>query len=201
MAAQWTAKGVAAAEQLDDAAALGQALSMHGNELRKNGHPGALAILERATITSPLGVGRGAAAALLARAAATAGDAVRFASAVTRCQDLIQRHGSAGSLLHPFSCREIQLRGLLDLGEHTRAIKPAQDSPAEGAPSPQWKIIEGITFAAVLLDAGDHGQAENLLLAAIDAASGLGRPTRSSALSESLANMGTRTFTNTPAPH
>ena len=172
VAAQWTAKGVAAAEQLDDAAALGQALSMHGNELRKNGHPGALAILERATITSPLGVGRGAAAALLARAAATAGDAVRFASAVTRCQDLIQRHGSAGSLLHPFSCREIQLRGLLDLGEHTRAIKLAQDSPAEGAPSPQWKIIEGITFAAVLLDAGDHGQAENLLLAAIDAASG-----------------------------
>jgi len=171
VAAQWTAKGVAAAEQLDDAAALGHALSMHGNELRKNGHPGALATLECATITAPPGAGRGAAAALLARASATAGDTARFASAVTRCQDLIQRHGSAGSLLHPFTCREIQLRGLLDLGEHTRAVKLAQDSPAEAAPSPQWEIIEGITFAAVLLSAGDHGQAENLLFTAIDAAS------------------------------
>ena len=143
VAAQWTAKGVAAAEQLDDADALSHALAMHGNELRKNGHPGALVTLERATITAPPGTSRGAAAALLARAAATAGDTARFASAVSRCQDLIQRHGSAGSLLHPFTCREIQLRGLLDLGEHMRAIKLAQDSPAEAAPSPQWEIIEG----------------------------------------------------------
>jgi hypothetical protein len=53
VAAQWTAKGVAATEQLDDPAALGHALAMHGNELRKNGHPSALTTLERAAVTGP----------------------------------------------------------------------------------------------------------------------------------------------------
>lgn len=172
VAAQWTAKGVAAAEQLDDPAALGHALAMHGNELRKSGHPAALATLERATTTAPPGASRGAAAALLARAAATAGDVSRFGSAITQCQDLIQHHGPAGSLLHPFTCREVQLRGLLDLGEHTRAIRLARDSQAEAAPSPQWKIIERITFAAVLLGAGDQNRADELLRTAIDAANG-----------------------------
>jgi transcriptional regulator with XRE-family HTH domain len=172
VAAQWTAKGVAAAEQLDDTADLAHALAMHGNELRKSASPGAVATLERAARTAPPGVGRGEAAALLARAAATAGDTARFASAVTRCQDLIQRHGPAGSLLHSFTCREIQLRGLLDLGETTRAIRFARDSPAGGAPSPQWEIIERITLAAVLLAAGDQSQAGDLLLTAIDAATG-----------------------------
>jgi transcriptional regulator with XRE-family HTH domain len=37
VAAQWTAKGVAAAEQLDDPPLLGHALAMHGNELRRTG--------------------------------------------------------------------------------------------------------------------------------------------------------------------
>ena len=171
VAAQWTAKGVAATEQLDDPAALRHALAMHGNELRKNGHPSALTTLERAALTGSPGASCGPAAALLARAAATSGDSARFTSAVTRCQDLIQRHGATGLLLHPFSCREIQLRGLLDLGEHTRAINLAQDSPAEAAPSPQWKIIWQITFATALLHAGDHDQAGDLLLNAIDAAS------------------------------
>lgn len=73
VAAQWTAKGVAATEQLDDPAALGHALAMHGNELRKNGHPSALTTLERAAGTGPVGAGSGAAAALLARAAASSG--------------------------------------------------------------------------------------------------------------------------------
>jgi transcriptional regulator with XRE-family HTH domain len=170
VAAQWTAKGVAAAEQLDEPAFLAHALAMHGNELRKNRHPAALGTLERAAAIAPAGVGRGAAAALLARAAATAGDAARFSTALTRCQDLMQRFGLAGSLLHPFTCREIRLRGLLDLGERTRASKLAEDSPAEAAPSPQWEVIEWITFAAIQLDAGDHGRAADVLLTAIDVA-------------------------------
>ena len=172
VAAQWTAKGVAATEQLDDPAALGHALAMHGNELRKNEHPSALATLERAAHMGPVGAGSSAAAALLARAAATTGDSARFTSAVARCQDLIQRNGPAGSLLHPFSRWEIQLRGLLDLGEYTGAIKLAQDTPAEAPPSPQWEIIGQITLAAVLLHAGDYSQAGDLLVIAIDTASG-----------------------------
>jgi hypothetical protein len=45
---------------------------MHGNELRKNGQPAGLDILERAVTTAAPGPGRGAAVALLARAAASA---------------------------------------------------------------------------------------------------------------------------------
>jgi hypothetical protein len=134
VAAQWTAKGVAAAEQLDDPAFLAHALARHGNELRMNQHPGAVDALERAAAIAPAGAGRGTAAALLARAAASAGDAARFNSAVRRCQDLMQRFGWAGSLLHPSAFREIRLRGLLDLGERTRASKLAEDSPDEASP-------------------------------------------------------------------
>ncbi|HUY51793.1 MAG TPA: helix-turn-helix domain-containing protein [Streptosporangiaceae bacterium] len=170
VATQWTAKGVAAAEQLDDPAALAEALAMHGNELRKNGQPGTLASLERAVATVGTGPGRGAALALLARASATVGDAARFTSAITSCQDLIQRHGPAGPLLHPFTLREIQLRGLLDLGDPARAVTLAQTTPAAAAPAPQWEVIEQITSASVLLSAGDRGQAEALLHASIDTA-------------------------------
>lgn len=170
VAAQWTAKGVAAAEQVGDAFFLAHALAMHGNELRKNRHPGALDTLERAVTTAPAEAGRGVAAALVARAAASAGDAARFGSALRRCQDVMQRLGSAGSLLHPFALREIRLRGLLDLGEHLQASKLAEDIWDEAAPSPQWEVIEWITFAAIQLDAGDHKQAAEVLLTAIDAA-------------------------------
>ena len=127
MAAQWTAKGVAAAGQLGDSAALAHALAMHGNELRKSGQPGALDVLERAVTTAAPSPGRGAALALLARAAASGGDAARFSAAVTSCQDLIQRHGPAGPLSCPFTVREIQLRitrshGHQDLHQHARTV-------------------------------------------------------------------------------
>nr|MDQ2876154.1 helix-turn-helix domain-containing protein [Actinomycetota bacterium] len=41
LAVRWTGKGLAAARRLDDPATLTWALAMHGNELRKNGRPGA----------------------------------------------------------------------------------------------------------------------------------------------------------------
>jgi hypothetical protein len=47
---------------------------VHGNGLRKNGPPAGLDILERAVTTTAPGPGRGAAVALLARAAASADD-------------------------------------------------------------------------------------------------------------------------------
>jgi hypothetical protein len=50
----------------NDPAFLAHALAMHGNELRKNQHPGAVDALERAAATAPAGAGRGTAAALLA---------------------------------------------------------------------------------------------------------------------------------------
>lgn len=166
VAAQWTAKGVAAAEQLGDSAALAHALAMHGNELRKSGQPSALDALERAITTAGPSPRRGAALALLARAAASAGDARRFTVAITSCHDLIQRHGPAGPLSCPFTVREIQLRGLLDLGSPARAITLAEATPSGPAPAPQWEIIERITIAGVLLSAGDEDQAETLLYSA-----------------------------------
>lgn len=170
IAVQWTAKGVAAAEQLAEPAALAQALAMHGNELRKNRQPAALPTIERAVATAAPGPPRGSALALLARAAASAGDAARFHAAAAGLEDLIQRHGPAGPLFHPFTRREIQLRGLLDLGEYTRAAALAQTPPAAPAPVPQWQVIERITFADVLLHTGDRDQAETVLLEAISAA-------------------------------
>jgi hypothetical protein len=139
---------------------------MHGNELRKSGQSDALDVLEHALTTATPSPGRGGALALLARAAASAGDAARFTAAITGCHDLIQRHGPAGPLSCPFTVREIQLRGLLDLGNPTAAIALAQTTPPGPAPAPQWEIIERITFACVLLTAGDHDQAETLLHAA-----------------------------------
>lgn len=170
VAVQWTAKGVAAAEQLTDPAGLAQALAMHGNELRKNREPAALATIERAVATAAPGPPRGSALALLARAAASAGHAARFHAATADLEHLIERHGPAGPLFHPFTWREIQLRGLLALGEHSRAATLAQMPPAVLAPAPQWQIIERITFADVLLYAGDHVHAETVLLDAITAA-------------------------------
>lgn len=166
VAAQWTAKGVAAAEQLDDNVVLAHALAMHGNELRKSRQPSALDTLERAIATAGPSPSRGAALALLARAAASAGDADRFTAAITSCHDLIQRHGPAGPLSCPFTVREIQVRGLLDLGSSARAIALAQTTPSGPAPAPQWEIIERITIADVLLSAGDQDQADTLLYAA-----------------------------------
>lgn len=172
VAVGWTGRGVAAAEQIGEPGALSQALAMHGNELRKSGRTvAAVAVLGRAVAAARCDGDRGAALALLARAAGSAGDSVRFAQAADGCRDLIDRHGPAGPLMDLFAWREIQLRGLLELGDHRRAVALAGTATNAAAPGPQWEIIERVTFAHVLMTAGDHAEAEAVLLAAVDGAS------------------------------
>lgn len=161
VAAQWTGKGVAAAEQLDDPAVLSRPLAMHGNELRKSGRPTrAVTTLERATLAAPHDRDIGAALAFLARAAGELGDVARFTAAMTGCHDLIDSHGPPGPLLDPFTCQEIHLRGLLDLGDLTGAVALAETAPTTAAPAPQGDVIARITYADVLLAVGDRDQAE-----------------------------------------
>ena len=172
VAVGWTGKGVAAAEQLGDAGALSGALAMHGNELRKSGRAGAaVAVLDRAVMAAGCDVDRGRALALLARAAGSAGDADRFARAAGGCRDLIDRHGSSGPLLDVFSWREIQLRGLLELGDLSGAVALAGAVSGEAAPGPQWEVIERVTVGGVLMAAGDHSEAEAVLVGAVGGAS------------------------------
>jgi transcriptional regulator with XRE-family HTH domain len=171
VAARWTSKGVTAAEHLDDPDSLTRALAMHGNELRKSGQlTGAVSALDRAGATARHGHDRGVALALLARAAGETGDAARFTEAVTGLHELIESDGPAGPLVHPFTFREIRLRGLLDLGDVAGAVAVAGAAPDAGAPAAQWTVIERITFADLLLAIGDRSQAEELLIAAVDEA-------------------------------
>jgi len=77
VAAAWTGKGLAAAEHIgaeDPSGLVPLALAMHGNELRKSGQSNAaLTVLGRAVSTARGDAERGAALALLARAAGATG--------------------------------------------------------------------------------------------------------------------------------
>jgi hypothetical protein len=89
---------------------------------------------------------------------------------MTDCHQLVASRGTAGALLDPFTCREIHLRGLVDLGDLHAAVALAETTPAVGAPAPQWEVIERITYADLLLAVGDRDQAEQLLVLAVDLA-------------------------------
>jgi transcriptional regulator with XRE-family HTH domain len=169
VAVAWTAKAVAAARRLDDDAVLAHALTMHGNELRKDGqHAPALAAFDQALIVAGHGPHAGPALALLARAAAEAGAGDRFHAALTAADDLLDRHGPASPLQTPYTHHEIHLRGLLDLGDLDAATALAHRPPADPAPAPQWEIIAAITHAYLLLATGDHETAGRQLTRAVE---------------------------------
>ena len=170
VATRWTAKGLTAARHLDcQPAFTAYALQMHGNELRKAGQAArAVNVLQQAVLTATGDTERGAALALLARAVGQTGDAALFTQVSASYQRLADVHGADGPLFNAFIWREIQLRGLLDIGDHARAFRLADDAVTCSAPAPQWQVIECITYADVLATAGDHASAEAILLEAVD---------------------------------
>ena len=170
MATRWTAKGLTAARHLGSQPGFTTyALRMHGNELRKAGQAArAVTVLQQAVDTATCDQDRGAALALLARAVGQMGDSALFAWASASYQRLADVHGSDGPLFNAFIWREIQLRGLLDTGDHARAFRLALDTVSCPAPAPQWQVIERITYADVLATAGDDATAEAILLEAVD---------------------------------
>src|SRR5216684_1634250 len=171
-ATRWTAKGLTAARHLESQPAFTTyALQMHGNELRKAGHAAqAVTVLRHAVDTATGDQDRGAALALLARAAGHTGDGALFAQASTCYQKLADTQGPGGPLFNPFTWREIQLRGLLATGDHAAAFRLAGDAVTYHAPAPQWQVIERITYADVLTTAGDHAAAEAILLEILEPA-------------------------------
>lgn len=170
IATRWTAKGLMAARQLDSPPGLAvYALQMHGNELRKAGHAAqAAALLKRAVDSAASDRDRGAALTLLARAAGQTGDGALFAQTSASYQDLAEAQDGDGPLFNAFTWREIQLRGLLDTGNHAAALRLAHDTVSCPAPAPQWQVIERITYADVLAGEGDSEAAEAVLLEALD---------------------------------
>ena len=138
VATRWTAKGLTAARHLDCQPAFSAyALQMHGNELRKAGQAArAVTVLQQAVDTAMSDPERGAALALLARAVGQTGDGALFAEVSASYQRLAHVHGADGRLFNAFIWREIQLRGILDIGvTRGRSVWPMTLPTAPRPPS------------------------------------------------------------------
>ena len=177
-AALWTGRALRIAWHLQDRPLLGLVLRMHGNELRKAGHPDAGIIrLRQALQVDDHPVRQGAGLVLLARAAAESGQADLFDATASQCVQAIEKAPEHDVLFSPFTVREVRLRGLLATGRTAQAADLAGRYPAgSGPPSPHWRVIERITTAEVLARAGDERTAESMLTAAISAAETLRLP-------------------------
>ena len=139
-------------------------LRMHGNELRKAGHPAAGIIrLRQALQIDDHPVRQGAGLVLLARAAAESGQADLFDATTSQCVQAIETASEQDVLFSPFTVREVRLRGLLATGRTAQAAELAGRYPADsGPPSPHWRVIERITTAEVLARSGDeHAAADH----------------------------------------
>jgi hypothetical protein len=169
-AARSTCQALRIAWDLGDQELLAAVLRMHGNELRKAGHPAAAVIRLRQSLeleTDPARTGSGL--VLLARAAAGSGQAGLFDAATTECGRLLP--AGAEVLFSAFTVRETRLRGLLATGRARQAIDLAETTPdGDEPPNPQWRVIERITTACVLAAAGEgHAAARMLTTAAAHA--------------------------------
>ena len=177
-AARWTGRALRIAWHLGDRPLLGLVLRMHGNELRKAGHPAAGIIrLRQALQVEDHPVRQGAGLVLLARAAAESGQADLFDATTSQCVQAIEKASEQDVLFSPFTVREVRLRGLLATGRTAQAAELAGRYPAgSGPPSPHWRVIERITTAEVLARSGDEHTAETMLTAAISDAETLRLP-------------------------
>ena len=167
-AARWTGKALCTAGRIGEPSLLAHVLRMHGNELRKAGYAQASAArLNQAMSLSRTDVERGETLALLARTAGELGHSELFDQAIRDAALLLDRADTHSMLFNPFSLREVHLRGLLATGRPDRAAALASVAATGYAPTaPQWAIIERITAADVLANAGEPEQAASVLMEA-----------------------------------
>ncbi len=164
-AAKWTGRALLVAEHLEEPAFMTEALTMHGNELRKAGRiPAAIIRLQHA-ISRSSDAGTGAAAtAMLARAAGEAGQKELFDDTLRNYRRHLDRAPDSGMLANEFTFREIHLRGLARTGRAARAIEILRGCTATVSPAaPQWAAIERITAGDVLLAVHEREEAETAL--------------------------------------
>jgi hypothetical protein len=177
-AARWTGRALRIAWNIGDLELLAFVLRMHGNELRKAGHATAgIVRLRQSLQIDDHPARKGAGLVLLARAAAEAGQADQFDTVAGRCIHALKSAPGQEVLFNTFTVREVRLRGLLATGRTGEAVDLAERSAADdGPPTPQWRVIERITTAEVLVRAGDDPAAAGILSAAIRDAEALRLP-------------------------
>jgi transcriptional regulator with XRE-family HTH domain len=168
-AAKWTGRGVVVGNPHHEPANVTEALTMHGNELRKAGRiPAAIARLRHAIARSSSASTGAAASAMLARAAGEAGQTDLFDNAMSDYRRQIDRAPDSGILANEFTYREIHLRGLAGTGRSAQAIEILRGSGAAVSPAaPQWAAIERITAGHVFLAAHEREEAEAALTAGL----------------------------------
>jgi transcriptional regulator with XRE-family HTH domain len=168
-AARWTGRALRIAMNSGDRQLLAFVLRMHGNELRKAGHPAAgIVRLRQSLQLDDHPARKGAGLVLLARAAAESGQAELFDTVAGQCVHALQAMPGQEALFNTFTVREVRLRGLLATDRIGKAVDLAENFAAgDGPPTPQWRVIERITTADVLARAGDEHTAANMLTAAI----------------------------------
>ncbi|OLT15505.1 hypothetical protein BJF78_01645 [Pseudonocardia sp. CNS-139] len=163
-AAKWTGRALLIATHLDEPAFMTEALTMHGNELRKAGRIPAAIIRLRHAIARSADASTGAAAcAMLARAAGEAGHAELFDDTMNNYRRQLDRAPDSGMLANEFTFREVHLRGLAGTRRAARAIEILRRPGTAVPAAPQWTAIERITAGAVLLAADEREEAEAAL--------------------------------------
>ena len=168
-AAKWTGRALVVAKHLGEPAFFTEALTMHGNELRKAGRiPAALMRLRHALARSTDASTGATASAMLARAAGEARQTNLFDDTMRDYRRYLDRAPDSGMLANEFTFREVYLRGLLSTKRAVQAIEILRSSePAASAAAPQWAAIERITAGDVLLAAHEREDAEAALNAGL----------------------------------
>jgi transcriptional regulator with XRE-family HTH domain len=168
-AARWTGRALRIAWDLGDRELLASVLRMHGNELRKAGHaPASIIRLRQSLQIDDHPARHGAGLVLLARAAAESGQTELFDTVAGQCVQVLKAAAGHEVLFNTFTVREVRLRGLLATGRTGQAVDLADSFAADDRPpTPQWRVIERITTADVLVRAGDEHTAAGMLSAAL----------------------------------
>jgi transcriptional regulator with XRE-family HTH domain len=177
-AARWTGRALRVTLDIDDRNLLVSVLRRHGNELRKAGYAGASVVRLRQSLEIDDRPGRaGSGLVLLARAAASAGQADLFDATSAQCVRLLDQVSDHEVLFNAFTVREVCLRGLLSTDRPRQAVALAESFTAdEQPPAPQWRVIERITTADVLASAGDARTAVEVLAGTVRDAEALRLP-------------------------
>lgn len=155
---QFFKQAAALVEEHGDARLQAEVYRGCGNELRKHKqYAEAISYLERAFSLAPDGMSRGIAAALLARTYGEMGEKEQFLEALSTVRYAQERVANFSPTFNPVTTREVQIRGLLNVGEIAALPALLEHDPSRFLPvpvAPQWYVISHITEAEALLRVG-----------------------------------------------